>query len=68
MLFYNQREEINQNTKRRKTMKRVKTYEEWILGNEEMEELVEELKEDNKVTNIEVKKLGDGTYVVKWNE
>ena len=49
-------------------MKRVKTYEEWILGNEEMEELVEELKEDSKVTNIEVKKLGDGTYVVKWNE
>ena len=68
MLFYNHREEINQNTKRRKTMKRVKTYEEWILGNEEMEELVEELKEDSKVTNIEVKKLGDGTYVVKWNE
>ena len=49
-------------------MKRVKTYEEWILGKEEMEELIEELKEDNKVTNIEVKMLGDKSYVVKRNE
>ena len=49
-------------------MKKVKTYEEWTLGKEEMEELVEELKEDSKVTNIEVKMLGDKSYVVKWNE
>ena len=44
-----------------------KQYEEWILSDWGLTELVEELEEDENVTNIEYGKTGEGWYC-KWTE
>ncbi len=43
----------------------MKKYEECVW---ELEEFLEELNEDSNCKNITYTKMGDGSYLVKWEE